>query len=73
MCVLSVFIMCDDDDDDEHHHDPNWSYRSLWRQERHTEYEVRLSSEILPGFHDDFLKDPASDETEPNGFVAGMS
>ncbi|MHC4344583.1 MAG: hypothetical protein ACYSUP_07855 [Planctomycetota bacterium] len=73
MCLLSVYIMCDDDEDDEHHHhDPNWAYKSLWREERHKEYEVRLSSELLPGFHGDFLRNPASDETEPNDFVAGM-
>ncbi|HUT30852.1 MAG TPA: hypothetical protein VMX13_13755 [Sedimentisphaerales bacterium] len=72
VCVLSVFIMCDDDEDDEHHPDPNWAYSSLWRQERDKEYEVRLSSEISPLFHDAFLRNPASDETEPNDFVAGM-
>ena len=72
MCVLSVYIMCDDDEDDNHHPDPNWAYTSPWRKERHKEYEVRLSSEISLPFNDAFLRNSASDETEPNDFVAGM-
>ena len=72
VCVLSVFIMCDDDEDDDHHPDPNRAYSSLQREERHKEYEVRLSSESLPVLHDAFLRNPASDETGPNDFVAGM-
>ncbi len=71
MCVLSVFISCDDDDDD-HHHDPNWAYRSIWREEQHKEYEVCLSSELLPVFHDAMLKNPVSGGTRLNDFAANM-
>ncbi len=71
MCVLSVFISCDnDEDDDHHHHDPNLSYSSLWQDVRHKEYEVRISSEILPVFNDAFLRNPASGGTGPSDFVA---
>jgi len=71
--VLSLFIYCDfDEDDDHHHHDPNSSHSSLGQDVRHKEYEVRLSSEILPVFNDAFLRNPASGGTGPNDFVAGM-
>ncbi len=74
MCVLSLFVYCScgDDDDDEHHHDPNWAYSSPWRQELHKEYQVRLSSEILPVFHVPFLRNPASGETAPDDFVESV-
>ncbi len=73
MCVLSVYFSCDsDDDDDHHHHDSNEFHSSLRQQERHKEYEVRLSSEISPVFNDAFLRNPASGGTGPNDFVADM-
>ena len=50
MCVLSVFISCNDDDDDENN-EPNYAFRSMWRQEQQKEYEARLSSEILAVFN----------------------
>ncbi len=58
VCSLSLFIYCDfdDDDDDHHHHDSNDFSSSLWRQEQHKEYELRLSS----------------GRTEPNDFTAGV-
>jgi len=73
VCVLSVFIKCDDDDDDDHYPDPNWAQSSLQQEEPHKEHEVRLSCEISPALHDDaFLRNPASEETEPDDFVAGV-
>jgi hypothetical protein len=69
MCVLSVFISCSHDEDDD---EPNWAYHSPWRVEQNKEYEVRLSSEMLPIFHDAFLINPASSEIRLNDFVAGM-
>ncbi len=72
MCALSLFIYCDFDDDDDHHHDPNEFHSSLWQDERHKEYEVRLSSEILPVFNDAVLRNSASDGTGPNDFAADM-
>jgi len=76
VCVLSLFIYCDWDEDDDHHHhhhhDPNQSYSSLWREERHKEYKVRLSSEILPVFNDASLRNHTSGGTGPNDFVADM-
>ena len=73
MCVLSVYFSCDsDDDDDHHHHDPNASYSSLWRQQRHKEYQVRLSSEISPVFDNAYLRNSAPAATGPNDFTAGI-
>jgi hypothetical protein len=58
VCVLCLFIYCnlDDDDDDHHHHDPNEFSGSLWQQEQHKDYELRL----------------LSGRTEPNDFVAAI-
>jgi hypothetical protein len=64
--------MCDDDEDDDHHPDPNRAYSSLQQEEQHKEYEVRLCSEISPALHDAFLRNPASEGTEPNDFLAEM-
>lgn len=72
VCVLFVFIRCDDDEDDDHYPDPNWARKSLQQKETHREHEVRLSCEISPALHDAFLRNPASEETEPDDFVAGV-
>ena len=69
MCVMSVFFSCNDDDDDENN-EPNFAYRSIWRQEQHKEFQARLPSEILAWLNDAFSRNPASDQTGPNGFAA---